>query len=473
MMTGSFDIGFTTLHQEIVSDSLPVRGTLPSWLSGSLLRTGPAQFEVGQEHYRHWFDGLAMLHRFSFQAGTVSYANRFLHSKTYQANREAGKITYGEFATDPCRSLFKRLVTTFTREVSDNANVNISKLGEGFVALTEVPLPVSFDPQTLETLGVFAFDDSLAGQVTTAHPHYDPNLRVGINYLAHLSGKSSYNVYAIPEGSKARRLLGTIPTEEPAYMHSFGMTEHYVILAENPLMVNPLSMLLSGKPFIENYHWKPERGTLFLVLDKRDGSLVGRYECEPFFAFHHVNALEQGDDVIVDISAYPDPTIIQDLYLEHLIGPNSRAVSDGQLRRYRIPLHGGAISGYDVLSQESFDLPQINYAHSNGRDYRFAYGVSRRKETPHDFQNQLVKVDVQTKETQCWFDEDCYPSEAIFVAAPEATREDEGVLLSVVLDGKQGTSFLLVLDATTFGELGRAAVPHHIPFSFHGMYSAS
>ena len=56
-----------------------------------------------------------------------------------------------EFATDPCRSLFKRLVTTFLREVSDNANVNISKLGENFVALTEVPLPVMFDPQTLET----------------------------------------------------------------------------------------------------------------------------------------------------------------------------------------------------------------------------------------------------------------------------------------------------------------------------------
>ena len=77
MMTGSFEIGFTTLNQEIVCDALPVRGTLPSWLSGTLLRTGPAQFEVGHEHYRHWFDGLAMLHRFSFHAGTVSYATAF------------------------------------------------------------------------------------------------------------------------------------------------------------------------------------------------------------------------------------------------------------------------------------------------------------------------------------------------------------------------------------------------------------
>ncbi len=232
-------------------------------------------------------------------------------------------------------------------------------------------------------------------------------------------------------------------------MHSFGMTEHYVVLTEYPLVVNPLSMLLSGKPFIENYQWKPERGTRFLVLDKQDGSLVGTYESEPFFAFHHVNAFERDDEVVVDLSAYPDNTIVQDLYLENLIGPNSRATSQGQFRRYRMPL-GSKISGYDVLSEESFELPRINYAQSNGRDYRFAYASGRRKETPDDFMNQLVKVDVQTRETQRWFEEDCYPGEAIFVAAPDATGEDGGVLLSVVLDGKKGTSFLLVLDAPSF-----------------------
>lgn len=109
--------------------------------------------------------------------------------------------------------------------------------------------------------------------------------------------------------------------------------------------------------------------------------------------------------------------------------------------------------------------------HSNGRDYRFAYGSGRRKETPDDFMNQLVKVNVQTRETQCWFEENCYPGEAIFVEAPHAVREDEGVLLSIVLDGRTGTSFLLALDATSFREIARAAVPHHIPFSFHGMYT--
>ena len=45
------------------------------------------------------------------------------------------------------------------------------------------------------------------------------------------------------------------------------------------------------------------------------------------------------------------------------------------------------------------------------------------------------------------------------------------MLLSVVLDGRKGNSFLLVLDARSLDELGRAEVPHHIPFGFHGAFA--
>jgi carotenoid cleavage dioxygenase-like enzyme len=58
----------------------------------------------------------------------------------------------------------------------------------------------------------------------------------------------------------------------------------------------------------------------------------------------------------------------------------------------------------------------------------------------------------------------------VFVGSPGASREDEAVILAVVFDGKSGTSFLLALDAGTFEELGRAVVPHHVPFGFHGQY---
>ena len=41
-------------------------------------------------------------------------------------------------------------------------------------------------------------------------------------------------------------------------MHSFGLTQRWFVLAEFPFVVNPLRLALSGRPYIENYRWKPD-----------------------------------------------------------------------------------------------------------------------------------------------------------------------------------------------------------------------
>ena len=47
MSQAPYRLGFTTLTSERSVEALPLRGTFPDWLSGTLIRTGPAQFEVG------------------------------------------------------------------------------------------------------------------------------------------------------------------------------------------------------------------------------------------------------------------------------------------------------------------------------------------------------------------------------------------------------------------------------------------
>ena len=145
--------GLDSLEQEMRVDSLPLEGQLPAWLQGSLVRTGPAKWEVGGRSMNHWFDGFAMLHRFGIADGEVSYANRFLETKAYRAAKEKDEIVYSEFATDPCRSLFARVFSMFSPKISDNANVNLVKLGERYISMTETPIPVEFDGDTLETVG--------------------------------------------------------------------------------------------------------------------------------------------------------------------------------------------------------------------------------------------------------------------------------------------------------------------------------
>lgn len=460
--------GFASLDSEVELDSLPVEGEIPAWLSGTLLRNGPAKFEAGERALRHWFDGQAMLHRFSFDAGRVSYANRFLRTDAYR-EVEAGRISYGEFATDPCRSVFKRAATMFRPNPTDNCNVNLTKLGDEYVAMTETPLPVAFDPVTLEALGV-AY--APPGMHATAHPHHDPGRDELIAYVTHFGPRSEYRLFAQRDRSSQRRIASS-QVCEPSYMHSFALTERYIALVAFPFVVNPLRLGLGGRPFIENYRWKPELGTKILVFDREDGSVRGTYEAEPRFAFHHVNAFEHGDELTIDMVAYDDPTIVEALHLDRL--RTAAPLAAGRLLRYRVALGSGAVAEED-LSEARLELPRIDYRERNGRPYRYVYGAGIHcggGDEPGDFLNQVVKVDVESGEATTWWEPGAYPGEPVFVRSPQPDRsEDAGVLLSVVLDGRSASSYLLVLDAMTMQELGRARVPHHIPFGFHGQYFA-
>jgi carotenoid cleavage dioxygenase-like enzyme len=462
--------GFDTLSREVAIDRLPLEGELPAWLQGTLVRTGPARFEVGSQKFRHWFDGLAMLHAFAFSGANVSYRNRFLHSRAYDAATRDGRISYAEFATDPCRSIFKRVAAVFDAQITDNGNVNVSRIAGHYVAMTETPLPIEFDRATLDTAGVFDYDgDKHRVHHTTAHPHYDAGTKEAFNYFAHFSRVSSYNAYRVAGESGRRQVFGRASVKEPGYIHSFGLTENYFVLVEFPYVVNPLKLLFSGKPFIENFEWKPERPARFLVFRRSDGGLETVSEADAFFAFHHVNAFEDGDKLQVDISAYDDATVVKSLYLDHLRGGDGQALNlpPLQLRRYTVPLTGAKATSRVIVDQP-LELPRINYAR-NGRDYAFAYFASSDPARPDDFVDRLVKVDVRNGATWSWSEDSCYPGEAVFVASPNAEAEDDGVLLSVVLDTRR-SSFLLVLDASTFAEIARATVPHIIPFGFHGQY---
>lgn len=141
--------------------------------------------------------------------------------------------------------------------------------------------------------------------------------------------------------------------------------------------------------------------------------------------------------------------------------------------RYEIPLAGPGEVEVSTLASDALELPRINYGAHNGRAYRYAYGVGAADPGGGNFLDQLCKLDAATGQVRVWRADACYPGEPVFVAAPDGGAEDDGVLLSVVLDAAAGTSFLLVLEATSLRELARARAPHPIPFGFHGQFSRS
>jgi len=182
-----------------------------------------------------------------------------------------------------------------------------------------------------------------------------------------------------------------------------------------------------------------------------------------------VNCFEQGNELILDYCAANDHARVDQLYLDYLrIHGGGTNDARPTLRRCTLNLQTGVHQLRD--SGVYLELPTINYRRHNMHDYRYCYGVGFQTGIVNDLDNQIVKLDVTSHAVLHWYHPGFYPGEPLFVARPDAAAEDDGVLLSVVLDSHRNTSFLLVLNARDLTEIARADVPQHIPFGFHGMF---
>jgi len=198
---------------------------------------------------------------------------------------------------------------------------------------------------------------------------------------------------------------------------------------------------------------------------KDGGARAGTFTAEAMFAFHHINAYDEADAIVVDIAAYDDSRIVNDLFLDHLRQANG-GISRGSFRRYRL-VPGRSEAQVETLAVETTELPRVA-TNRIGKPYRYAYGV----DGPTGTFDTLVKVDTQTRDVTTWAG-GAYVGEPVFVARPGGHDEDDGVVLCVALDAATQHSSLLVLDARTLQELARAEVPQHIPYGFHGIFRST
>lgn len=461
----AYQLGFSSLETELSDRRLPVSGTIPSWLSGTLIRNGPGKFDIGGERVNHWFDGLAMLRRYGFDDGDLYYSNRFLRTDAYE-DAQRGR-TAGEFGTDT--GTFRRLARWIRAAgpptPTDNACVHVVRLGDHYVALTEAPRRIAFDPRTLETVGEFRWTDSLTEHLASAHLTVDPVRGETIGHATAFGRPHQYHVYRIPDGTAARDRIASVTARGPGYVHDCAVTPDYVVLVESPLRIALWRILAPGEGgLLDALTWEDDRPTRVIAIE-RDTGETSIVETDPFFVFHHVNAFEADGEIVLDLVAFEDDAIVTALSMAELSSGGFAGAPNGRLVRLRIDPVNRSLLERSVRYVGGLELPTVQPAF-RCQPYRYAYAQA----TDRTGGNGLVKIDVESGTSTEWWERGIYVEEPRSVRRPDSDAEDDGVVIAPALDTNEGRSTVLVFDAATLTELARAPLPHPVPFGFHGRY---
>ncbi|CEJ04660.1 hypothetical protein RMCBS344292_18615 [Rhizopus microsporus] len=139
------------------------------------------------------------------------------------------------------------------------------------------------------------------------------------------------------------------------------------------------------------------------------------------------------------------------------------------------------VIGYDI------ELPRFNPLY-NLKKYRYCYGVCESRHAPSYASgavvNGLIKLDLDQpylgsntdldSPSKIWDEPNCSCSEPVFIPNPDGTKEDDGVILSIVnsstKDGSE-SCFLLILDAATMKEVTRSTIGAFNAVTLHGSFT--
>ncbi|XP_076240151.1 neither inactivation nor afterpotential B [Calliopsis andreniformis] len=329
-----------------VPEPLPGKliGKIPPWLKGTLLRNGPGSLKVGEYTFNHLFDSSALLHRFAIANGEVTYQCKFVQTDVYKKNTAAQRIVVTEFGTkavpDPCKSIFQRVAAVFnTSDDSDNSMISVYPFGDEYYTFSEAGIIHRIDPETLDTKARVKVSDYVGIVNHTSHPHimndgtvYNTGLSVtprGPMYNVVCFSPSRITIDDFGEEKKLSMfdqatIVASIPSRwllNPAYMHTFGITENYFIIIEQPLAVS-LPTLLSCKvkqePMCAILKWHENENTLIHVVSRDTGLLEGTFVAEPFFYLHIINQFEtrNRDYIVLDICCYRDAKMLNCLFVD-------------------------------------------------------------------------------------------------------------------------------------------------------------
>ncbi|PYH77454.1 hypothetical protein BO82DRAFT_435849 [Aspergillus uvarum CBS 121591] len=461
---------FETTAEQREPIELPVIGTFPPHVAGVLYRTEPARYKVPGSKYQlhHWFDGFTQLHRFQLVPRSsglckVLYNSRRQVDALIEEVRKTGSLRgmTPVQKRNPCANFFQKAKAVF--EIISRPELR--GLSQGFLPTPKFPLDSTvkedfesnhsdrrdlikhIDPETLEPLGVTrqeGLHPEPKGPLSSAHPKLGPITGDLYNYnLAfgrHRQNRNSGHYHW------ARR-AGCLPA---LLLLESGL---WILCIWSALFVAGAVKVLWERNLLDAMRFDPETPTRWYIVDRKGGrGFVATFVSPAFFSFHTINAWQMDDvdgeeevprngttDIICHLIQYHTDEMLHRVFYECLISTGSKVEKHYGSDRSRLRL---ATAELTIASDAVGDLPTINLKFT-GRKTRFVYNLCTQEKS--SFFDGTAKVDGDTQESTIWSRGRHTPGEAIFVPEPGAEAEDAGFLLSVVLNGDIGSSYLLCL----------------------------
>ena len=298
-----FSAWWDDTDDEVSGRVCDVVGSLPAWLRGRLIRNGPGRWkDTSSRSYTHAFDGLAKLVAFDISEDGVTFTTRFLRTDWY------GKVTSGGMPPSvtsgpvtPPWSATEGISAALSRPAFDNAPMSVHRLGgsERWVAVTDTPPLIEFDPMTLETLGrvdtsatpivgaTKKFGLSVPGfeAFSTAHPQRHPRTGETLNYhleIRPLGGPVAHIIASSARPGRSsieRRVLGSVELDSLVknsagdqtlegipFVTSFGVSANFIVLMLYPLTI-PYEKLANGEGFLKQLEWHADSPSVMVVWD--------------------------------------------------------------------------------------------------------------------------------------------------------------------------------------------------------------
>ena len=501
------EIGYMTLFQSNTEEfddmCIEVNNSYPAYAEGDYIISSVGMFEYGGKIFQGVLDGFGKLHRFTMKGNKVCATYRIMSTGFYNESKKEKTVGPGLlfYQTEPPRKcpLLKPMCNL--QAPNDNSFVYTVNVGDEIFSTTDSTIMVSVDPKSLNVTDNFKISSKNIkfGEIAfvgSAHPVKHPETQNWVDFYGS-SGmiKDATNISAYqmiggrPDIDENRKPIANVEMETAPYMHSFGISQNYLVFPHTPIMFNIKGVF--AKSMAGAFKDLPVESdqcmnNAFYITplnnnktNKKITSTTVRFLPKSFklYYVHTLNTYENASGIVLDITTAPGNPFNK--AMDTIQGQRNKTARDISMKiyvtRFLLPWDNNTKITSQTFSDRNkkTEFPKINPKFST-KKYCYYWAVTWFSDNETYASMAIIKQDMcnfgKPGATLEWKRPNWYVSEPMMIPATDGKEEDDGIVVFPALNGNEGKTYYITLNAKTMEEISVAGPFPHIPYSAHGHF---